>query len=40
VLEHKRINNFMKTDVEEKTETRWTMAVAKLLEALLGAVAW
>ncbi|HZG76796.1 MAG TPA: M1 family metallopeptidase [Paenibacillus sp.] len=40
VLEHKRINNFMKTDVDEKTETRWTMGVAKLLEALLGTVAW
>ena len=40
VLEHKRYNNFMKTDVDDKLETRWTMGVSKLIEALLGTLAW
>jgi len=40
VLEHKRINNFLKTDVDDRLEARWTMGVAKLLEAMFGAMVW
>lgn len=40
VLEHRRYNNFLKTDVDDKLETRWTMGVAKVIEALLGTIAW
>lgn len=40
VLEHKRFNNFMKTDVNDKLENRWTLGVVKALEALLGTLVW
>jgi hypothetical protein len=40
VLEHKRMNNFMKTDVDAKLTARWNMGVAKLIEALVGTMVW
>lgn len=40
VLEHKRMNNFMKTEVDNKTEVRWTLGVAKLIESLIGTLVW
>ncbi len=40
VLEHKRINNFMKTDVNDKTEARFNLGASKFIEAIVGAFAW
>ena len=40
VLEHRRINNFLKTEVDDRQKTRWTLGAAKLVELLLGAVVW
>lgn len=40
VLEHKRTNNFLKAEVDDKFQARWVMGVAKLIEALVGAVVW
>ncbi|MEF2968972.1 M1 family metallopeptidase [Paenibacillus sp. M1] len=40
VLENKHINNYIKAEVEEQDGTRTTLSVVKLLETLLGALAW
>lgn len=40
VLDNKRINNFMKAGLPEKTRTRWNIGVAKLIEALVSSLAW
>jgi hypothetical protein len=40
VLENKHINNFMKTSVENKISVRWNIGTVKLIEALIGWVAW
>ncbi|CAG7652965.1 M1 family metallopeptidase [Paenibacillus allorhizosphaerae] len=39
VLENKRINGFMKTNVDPKLSARWNMSVVKILETLFGWVA-
>ncbi|WP_281883774.1 M1 family metallopeptidase [Paenibacillus sp. YYML68] len=40
VLENKRINNFMKTDVDNKLAVRWNLGAVKLIETLIGWVVW
>ncbi|ALS24739.1 M1 family metallopeptidase [Paenibacillus naphthalenovorans] len=40
VLENKRINGFMKTEVDKKLSVRWNVSVVKILETLFGWVAW
>ncbi|TVY10830.1 M1 family metallopeptidase [Paenibacillus cremeus] len=40
VLENKRINGFMKTNVDPQLSARWNMSVVKILETLFGWVAW
>ncbi|MCQ6561874.1 M1 family metallopeptidase [Paenibacillus mendelii] len=40
VLDNKHINNFMKADLPEKTRTRWSIAVSKLIEGLFTSLAW
>lgn len=40
VLENKRINSFMKTNVDSKLSIRWNTGVVKLIETLFGWVAW
>lgn len=40
VLENKRINGFMKTNVDTKLSVRWNMGIVKILETLFGWVAW
>ncbi|MEC0213090.1 M1 family metallopeptidase, partial [Paenibacillus ehimensis] len=40
VLENKRINSFMKTEVDTKLSIRWNMGIVKFLETLFGWVVW
>ncbi|MFD0713137.1 M1 family metallopeptidase [Paenibacillus sp. GCM10027626] len=40
VLDNQHINNFMKAELPEKTRTRWSLMVSKLVEGLFGTVAW
>ncbi|WP_284642852.1 M1 family metallopeptidase [Paenibacillus silviterrae] len=40
VLENKRINSFMKTEVDPKVSVRWNLGVTKLLETVFGLLAW
>jgi hypothetical protein len=40
ILENKRINSFMKTDVDTQLAIRWNVGVVKLLETLSEWVAW
>ncbi|MCM3270455.1 M1 family metallopeptidase [Paenibacillus elgii] len=40
VLENKRINSFMKTEVDTKLSVRWNMGIVKFLETLFGWVVW
>ncbi|MFD2614550.1 M1 family metallopeptidase [Paenibacillus gansuensis] len=40
VVENKHINNFMKAEVDSKWNIRWNLSIAKILEALLGSLAW
>lgn len=40
VLDNKRINNFMKTELPEASRIRWSIGVSKLIEGLLGAIGW
>nr|WP_243735223.1 M1 family metallopeptidase [Paenibacillus turpanensis] len=40
VLENKHINNFMKTEVDEKWKVRLNVGTVKLIETLLSWVAW
>jgi hypothetical protein len=39
-LENKHINNNLKAELNEKTQTRWSISVTKLLETLLGSLSW
>lgn len=39
-LENKHINNSLKDELNEKTQTRWSISVTKLLETLLGSLSW
>ncbi|WP_068612687.1 M1 family metallopeptidase [Paenibacillus tuaregi] len=40
VLENKHINNYLKSEVEEKTGTRWNLGITKVVESLLGLLSW
>jgi len=40
VLDNQRINNFLKADLPEKTRTRWSLAVSKLIEGVFSSLAW
>ncbi|MBW7459854.1 M1 family peptidase, partial [Paenibacillus sepulcri] len=40
VLDNKHINNFMKAELPEKVQTRWSIGVAKLLEGIFTSLAW
>jgi aminopeptidase N len=40
VLENRRINNFMRTSVDGKWNVRLNIGFAKLIETIIGAVAW
>ncbi|SFL93238.1 Peptidase family M1 [Paenibacillus sp. 1_12] len=40
VLENKRMNSFMKTNVDSKLVMRWQTGIVKLIETLLDGVAW
>jgi 2-keto-3-deoxy-L-rhamnonate aldolase RhmA len=40
VLENKRINSFMKTDVEKQLAIRWNLGVTKLLETMFDWIIW
>jgi len=40
VLDNQRINNFLKADLPEKTRTRWSLAVSKLIEGVFSTLAW
>jgi hypothetical protein len=40
VLDNKHINNFMKAELPEKTRTRWSVGVTKLIEGLFASLAW
>lgn len=40
VLENRHINNFMKTNVSKTWSIRWNLSLTKLIETLLGWVAW
>lgn len=40
VLEHKRVNNFMMADIDDKWEARWNLGTAKLIEAIVGTFVW
>jgi hypothetical protein len=40
ILENKRINSFMKTEIDPKLALRWNMGVVKLMETLFGWVSW
>lgn len=40
VLENKRINSFMKTEVDTKLSVRWNVGIVKFLETLFGWVVW
>lgn len=40
ILENKHINNFLKTNVDRSTKLRWHLGVVKILESLIGSMAW
>ncbi|MCR8636171.1 M1 family metallopeptidase [Paenibacillus radicis (ex Xue et al. 2023)] len=40
ILENKRINSFLKTNVDSKLTARWNLGVVKLMETLFSWVAW
>lgn len=40
VLENKRINSFMKTEVDPQLAIRWNLGVTKFLETVIGWLAW
>lgn len=40
ILENKHINNFLKTEVDRSTKLRWHLGVVKILESLIGSIAW
>ncbi|TDF92174.1 M1 family metallopeptidase [Paenibacillus piri] len=40
ILENKRINSFMKTNIDPKLAIRWNLGVVKFMETLFGWVAW
>jgi hypothetical protein len=40
VLEHRRMNNFMRTEIDERWEVRWMLGTTKLIEAIAGSLGW
>ncbi|WP_270167356.1 M1 family metallopeptidase [Paenibacillus sp. SYP-B4298] len=40
VLDNKRINNFLKSEVLESSSTRWNLGIVKVIEGLLGSLSW
>ncbi|ANE45922.1 EnpEP protein [Paenibacillus swuensis] len=40
VVENKHINNFMKADVATDSNIRWNLSITKIVEALIGSLAW
>lgn len=40
VLDNKLINNYMRAELPGETRTRWSLAVTKIIEGLLGAFSW
>ena len=40
VLDNLRFNNYLKTEVPEKTRTRFNIGITKLIDGLLGTLAW
>ncbi|CAM3987432.1 M1 family metallopeptidase [Cohnella lubricantis] len=40
VLDNLRYNNYLKTEVQEKTRTRFNIGLSKLIDGLLGTLAW
>jgi hypothetical protein len=40
ILEHRRINNFLQVEVNDKWKVRLNIGIAKLIETLLNGVAW
>ncbi|AJY74988.1 M1 family metallopeptidase [Paenibacillus beijingensis] len=40
VLDNKHINNFMRSEADGKTRTRFNLGIVKLLESIMGAFAW
>lgn len=40
VLDNKLINNFMKAELPMESRTRWSLAITKIMEGLLGALSW
>lgn len=40
VLENRKINNYMKATVEEPVKVRWNLGIVKIIETVLGSVAW
>ncbi|SDX86657.1 M1 family aminopeptidase [Paenibacillus sp. CF384] len=40
VLDNKHINNFMKAELAEKSRTRWSVGVSKLIESIFASIAW
>ncbi|XEC94884.1 M1 family metallopeptidase [Paenibacillus tarimensis] len=40
VLDNKRINNFLKTELPDKTGVRWNLGVVKVIEGLLNSLGW
>jgi hypothetical protein len=40
ILEHRRYNNFMLTEIDHKIATRWNMSLTKIIELLISHLAW
>lgn len=40
VLENRHMNNFMRAEVEPRSNIRWNLGVVKFIETLLSSVAW
>ncbi|MDF2815046.1 MAG: EnpEP protein [Paenibacillus sp.] len=40
ILEHKRINNFYQTQIDQKWKVRWNIGLVKLIESVVDGIAW
>jgi len=40
ILENRHINNFYKSEIDEKHRIQWTILINRLIETLIGSVAW
>lgn len=40
VLDNRHFNNYLKAELPEQTEARWSLGAAKLLDSLIGALGW